>query len=151
VDASTGPFLQMAIFCERVLEEKDGVLSVIRIVDRVTHRAAGPIPPEDMPPFPLNLMALISFKFGQARGRHTLTLRPLPPSGLLTQELPQFSVPVLFDGGEDRGVNVILNIGMQVRQEGVYWFEVRLDDATITRMPLRVVYEWMTLGTSLHP
>lgn len=29
----TGPFLQMAVFCERLLEEKDGVLSAIRIID----------------------------------------------------------------------------------------------------------------------
>ncbi len=31
-----GPYLQAAFFCERLLEEADGVLSAIRIVDTVT-------------------------------------------------------------------------------------------------------------------
>lgn len=147
----TGPFLQMAVFCERVLEEKDGVLSAIRIIDRVTYRAVVPRPSEEMPPFPLNVVALISLKGGRALGRHTLTLRATAPYGTAGRQLPDFSVPVLFEGGEDRGVNVILNVAMQVTHEGVYWFDVKLDDALLTRMPLRVVYEWMTLGTSSTP
>lgn len=147
MDGNVGPYLQMAVFCERVLEEKDGVLSAIRIVDRITHRAVGQKPTDDMPPFPVNLKALIAFKNGRALGRHTLKLRPIPPSGLPTQELPEFSVSILFEGGEHRGTNIILDVGLQVTQEGVYWFEVKIDDHVFTRMPLQVVYESMTLGT----
>ena len=29
-----GPYIQVAAFCERVLQEADGVVSLIRIVDR---------------------------------------------------------------------------------------------------------------------
>lgn len=41
----TGPYLQAALLCERVMEEKDGVLSVIRIIDRLIHTALGPAGP----------------------------------------------------------------------------------------------------------
>ena len=46
-----GPFVQVAAFCERVLRETDGVLSLIRIVDVITHKEGGENPPRDMPPF----------------------------------------------------------------------------------------------------
>jgi hypothetical protein len=36
VQFANGPYLQAAFFCERLLEEADGVLSAIRIVDTVT-------------------------------------------------------------------------------------------------------------------
>lgn len=35
---SGGPFVAMAVLCERVLREQDGVMSVIRIVDSVPPR-----------------------------------------------------------------------------------------------------------------
>lgn len=135
---STGPFLNAALFCERVLEERDGVLTVVRVIDRVIQRAAGPNPPPEMPPFPINITVFISVKSGSARGRHTVTLRPEDPSGL---KLDAVQLPVLFEG-DDRGANLVLNIGFQAEHEGLYWFDVLLDEQTqITRMPLRVVYE----------
>ena len=32
-----GPYLNAAFLCEKILEEKSGVLSAIRIIDRVTY------------------------------------------------------------------------------------------------------------------
>ena len=37
-----GPYLSAALLCEKVLEEKDGVKSAIRIIDRVTRTVTGP-------------------------------------------------------------------------------------------------------------
>jgi hypothetical protein len=37
-----GPYLQMAVFCDRVLQEKGGVISIIRVVDRLIITATGP-------------------------------------------------------------------------------------------------------------
>jgi hypothetical protein len=130
------------MFCERVLEDKDGVLSAIRIVDRIIHHARGPDSPEEMPTASVALTILVMLKAGAARGRNALRLRPEAPSGL---RLPEVSFPVLFEG-EDRGVNVVLPIQFEVDQEGVYWFDVTLDDALITRMPLRIVYQRIALG-----
>jgi len=33
---NTGPFVSVAAFCENVIEDKSGVLSLIRVVDRLT-------------------------------------------------------------------------------------------------------------------
>jgi len=143
-----GPYLAMAILCEKALQEQDGVMSVIRVVDRVLHTVAGPSAPESMPPLPINLVAVVSFKSGEARGRYAVKLRPETPSGLKKQEI---SLPVLFEGGEDRGVNVIVNISLQVQEEGLYWFDVLLDDVVVTRIPLRVVYHRFSLGGAAPP
>ncbi|HEV7494472.1 hypothetical protein [Baekduia sp.] len=132
-----GPFITAALFCERVLEERDGVMSAIRIVDRLTI-----IQPE--PPFIAAVTAVISLKQGKAVGRYALGLRPEAPSGL---QLPVFQAPVNFDGGEgDRGVSVVLPLQLEV-EEGLYWFDVLwIDDRAdhqelLTRMPLRVVWQ----------
>ena len=39
-----GPYLHAAHFCEKLLTEKDGVLSAIRIIDRITVTASGATP-----------------------------------------------------------------------------------------------------------
>lgn len=41
--AETGPYLKAAAFCGDVIEDKDGVLSLIRVIDRliVTAEAVG--------------------------------------------------------------------------------------------------------------
>ncbi len=84
-----------------------------------------------------SLNAFISFKSGSARGRHTVKLRIETPSGL---KLPEQLLPVLFEG-EDRGVNLMLGINIVVDQEGVYWFDVLLEDVLLTRIPLRILYQ----------
>ena len=44
-----GPYVQIAAFCEQVIEEKSGVLSLIRLIDGITRRESGPNPAEEMP------------------------------------------------------------------------------------------------------
>ena len=61
-----GPYLSAAFLCEKVLEEKDGVKSAIRIIDRVTRTAVGPNPPMEMEPFQYNIVLLLKFKSGLA-------------------------------------------------------------------------------------
>lgn len=134
-----GPWLASAFICERVLDEKDGVLSFVRVVDRVVQQAIGPEVPVDMPPIQLRDMKLvITLKPGGARGRHALKVRPEAPSG---QNLPLLEIPVLLEG-EDHGVNLVLNLDLVLEQEGLYWFDILLDDgpAVLTRVPLRAVY-----------
>ena len=138
-----GPYLIAALLCEKILQEKDETVSIIRMIDRVTLTAQASLSPETLPPTPFNLSALISFKSGSARGRHTVKWRIETPSGI---KLPEQLLPVLFEG-EDRGVNLILNINIVVDQEGVYWFDVLLEDQLITRIPLRILYQ--RIGSSI--
>ena len=134
---NSGPFLAAAFFCDKVLEEKDGTLSAIRMVNRITHTISAPDAPETMPSIIINAFAVLSFKSGKARGKYTLKLLPTSPSG---KKMPEFSGPVLFEG-EDQGVNVVLNLAICMEEEGLYWFDVMLNEQLITRMPLRGVYQ----------
>lgn len=134
---SSGPYLVAALLCERVLQEKDETISVIRMVDRivVTVNALGS--PETIPSTPVNLNAFISLKSGSARGRGTVKWRVETPSGL---NLPDQLLPVLFEG-DDRGVNLIVALNLVIDQEGVYWFKVMLEEKLLTRIPLRILYQ----------
>ena len=139
-----GPHLAAAVLCEKVLQEKDGVLSLIRVFDRIIHTVEGPQVPAKMPPVPITLTAFLSFKSGTAKGRRTVTIKVNSPSGA---RIDGPSLPVLFEG-EDRGVNLIVNLALQAEHEGLYWIDVLLDDRVITRMPLMVVYRRISSGTS---
>lgn len=136
-----GPYLQMAVLCEKVLREADGVISVIRVVDRITLSVTGPAPAQ-MPPAPINLMAVIAFKSGFARGPFTVRMKLVAPSH---QELNTVELPILLEG-EDRGACLTVQLGFQAEEEGLYWFDVYLLDALVTKVPLRVVYQRMSVS-----
>jgi uncharacterized protein DUF6941 len=136
-----GPWLQMAVICEKVLQEQDGVLSVIRVIDRVNVTAQGIATPEEMPPTNLTFPAVITLKSGFCRGRYDLKIVPITPSG---KSLKENIVSVQLDG-EDRGMNILINLVFQANEEGLYWFEIYVQNQLLTRMPLRVVYQRLTL------
>ena len=137
-----GPHIQIAAFCERVLREGDGVLSLIRVVDRITHSEGGPNPPEEMPEFHFPLNLVISLKSGIARGRHDITIIPEQPSG---ETLPPISLSVTMEG-EGKGINIASRVDIPYKLEGLYWFRVLFDRQVITRIPLEVRYSRMVTG-----
>ncbi len=134
-----GPYLAAALFCERVLEEKDGVLSIIRIIDRVIQSASGPSTPDQMPPLSYGLTVLICLKPGRAKGTTQVRIDMESPSGLVK---PGPSMSALMEG-EDRGQNLIMKMQMTFDEPGLYWFNVYVENTIITRMPFRVVYTRM--------
>lgn len=137
----TGPFVATAVFCENVIEDKSGVLSLIRIIDRFTITAQGPDVSERLPAGQVNMMCVITLKSGEAKGRHKLEIVPWLPSGQRQDVL--VSIPLNLEGG-DKGQNVVMNLQYGVEQEGTHWFEVILnEDQILTRMPLTVVYQPM--------
>jgi hypothetical protein len=128
-----GPYLQAALLCEKALQETDGVISLIRIVDRWT--VSGPS--EDMPQTAIQATMVLMFKSGFHRGPGRLTITPTSPRDA---PMPAIEVPVHFEGDEDRGVNVVLPMAFPVQESGVYWFDVALDGQTVSHIPLRVIY-----------
>lgn len=139
-----GPYLQIATLCERVLREADGVSSLIRIVDTVTHHEHGPNPPEEMPEFHFPLTLFICFKSGRARGRHEISIIPEQPSG---ESLTPMIVSVNLEG-ENKGVNIASRIDIPYKYEGLYWFRVEFDKKLVTRIPLEVRYSRIVTGPS---
>src|SRR5438552_2529043 len=77
-----GPYIRVATLCERVLQEQDGVVSLIRVVDRFTQTAAGPSVPAEMPPLTISTTLVVNLSSGQARGSYEIAFRIEHPSGL---------------------------------------------------------------------
>ena len=133
----TGPYLSAACICEKVLVEHDGVKSIIRMVDRLIHTIEGSSPPEEMEPFDYNLTLFIKLKAGRARGVYPIQVHLIKPSGERPTPMQQ---SVLFEGEEDRGVDIVANMRIKFDMTGVYWFEIYLRDTCLTRIPFRVIY-----------
>ncbi|MDO8751316.1 MAG: hypothetical protein Q7K03_09280 [Dehalococcoidia bacterium] len=142
-----GPFVQVAAFCDRVLREADGVLSLIRVVDVINHTATGPNAPIDMPPVNYPLTLVLSLKSGKAKGRHEVTITPEMPSG---ETMPVASVSVRLEG-EGKGYNIITQLNMQFKLEGLYWFIIRFDGELLTRLPLELRYARLVTGPGQPP
>ena len=139
---SEGPYLTMAVLCERVLQEHDGVPSLIRVVDRID--LIGPFTvgrdtqPEGVaqPPPPIALTLALMIKAGKASGEHKLVVRLRRPDGT---SLPDHVVMIELGGDADeRGLNFFVPTLITTRDTGVYWFEIGLDDMLVAKAPLRV-------------
>ncbi|MCJ7515673.1 MAG: hypothetical protein MUO89_06880 [Dehalococcoidia bacterium] len=134
-----GPHLNIATFCEQVIEEKSGVLSLIRIVDRINITASGPTVPDNMPPYTLKWYLVLAMKSGEARGTSTVKIEPELPSGI---RQPPLSLSIHFEGG-NRGPNLITQINMVLKEPGLYWFRIYLDDKFLTQIPVEVIFSKM--------
>lgn len=133
-----GPYFLAALLCEKVLTEADGVKSIVRIIDRVTRTVTDPNPPLEMEPFDYDLHLFARFKSGETgRGGYRLKLSVEKPSKEITRAVEQ---TIFFEGEEDRGVDVIANVGIRFEMQGIYWFHVYLNDVPLTKVPLRVIY-----------
>lgn len=142
-----GPYIQAASFCDGVIEDKHGVLSLIRLVDTLISMAQGSDVPSEMPPVQWAGKLVIMLKAGRATGRHELAITPELPSGE-TKDPLKYSVQMI---GEERGQNLVVNFAHTFTMEGLYWFRVDFDGNFLTRIPFRVQYNRVVTGTSKKP
>ena len=138
----TGPFLKAALFCDSVIDGKDGVLSLIRVVDRLSVSAAGADPPADMPAMDHTLTLVLMLISGTARGSSDVGLSVEPPEGIRRQV---WSATVLMEG-DDRGANIVAQIHWKFESQGLYWFHVQLDGEHLTSLPFRIIYQRVAPG-----
>jgi hypothetical protein len=139
-----GPYLSVATLCEKALQETDGVVSLIRIVDRWTVNG----PSGEMPKTPIQATMVLMFKSGFHRGPGRVTITPITPR---EAQLQAMDFDVHFEGDEDRGVNVVIPMLFPVEETGVYWFTIALDGQVVSRIPLRVIYHRTPLQIPRHP
>jgi hypothetical protein len=142
-----GPWLLVAVLCEKVIEDKGGQLSLIGIIDRIVLAVSGPDTPPQMPPFTVQLNAVVKFASGFVRGNLSVGLQPVSPSGVRG---PMISGQMLFEG-EDRGVHFISQVTANLTESGLYWFDVLVEGRTVSRIPLRIVYQAVSTGTVQPP
>jgi len=138
------PFVQVAAICQTALQEAAGYLSLVRLMDRVAFAGIT----EEMQPQPLNQLAIVVLlKSGDLKGKYNMSIIPVTPSG---KRLPGPQLSVLFEG-EERGVAAILPVAIVADEEGLYWFDVILEQDLLTRIPLRVMYQRIAQGMPFQP
>jgi hypothetical protein len=143
-----GPYVNSAFICEKLLEERDGVKTAVRIIDRVNRSISGPSAPEEMPRFTWSGFLLLRLKAGKATGKHKIVVRMQDPKG---QEGPEFIQSILLEGGPDRGIDFVMNLALSLDHEGVYWLNFYFEEFLLTRTPLRVTYVIQRAGTIAPP
>lgn len=126
-----GPFVAMAVFCQRVDLQPDGSADVIGVVDGV---ALTPQEPGDAPPLVLNLRAMIALRAGEVRGARTIGIRGTYPSGaegLNASKVVQFT---------DARPAVTFNapVELELPETGIYRFEITCDGSLLTVITLAV-------------
>ena len=144
-----GPHLIAAIVCEKILEEKDGVKTAVRIVDRFTRKVVVPEGEDSqtIPPMQLDLHLLLSFKRGNASRKHELGLELTDPVGTTLTTITQ---TIEFEGGADRGIEAVINFRASFERDGIYWMNVFMDEWRVTRIPLRAIFIIQKQGAGLY-
>ncbi len=128
------PFVQVAAICAAPLQEANGTLSLIRIVDRIPLQGFT----DEMVPQPLQQFAIVVIlKSGAMRGKYHMKIVPETPRG---ERLEGPVMGVLFEGDE-RGVLAMLPVPLIAKEEGLYWFDIFIEQDLLTRIPLRVMYQ----------
>lgn len=135
--ARGGPYLLMAVLCENAQQDQYGSFSVINVLEQLVAGTNDPNAPEKMPTFRFQGHLAVQFAAGNASGMHTLSIVPVQPSG---ERLDPVTQKIQFKGIDHRAT-FISNVSIDIEEEGVYWFNVALDDRVVTRIPLRIRYE----------
>lgn len=139
------PFVQVACICQTPIQEVNGYMTVVRIMDRIAIPGFTPT----MPPTPLqNLCLLLILKAGLLRETHSIRVVPVTPSG---KSLPAIvETNALFEGDE-RGTITAVPVPLVVNEEGLYWFDVFVEEDLLTRIPLRLIYQRLPMPIQPPP
>lgn len=137
----SGPHVSTAFLCEKILIERDGVPSFIRVANRFTVPVfSGQAPPGvQIPQQIIQTTLVISLISGDlGGGKQNIKVRMQKPDHSYMSEQ---SLPVFFNGGDDQGALVALPIVLASPEEGLYWFDVSLEGVPLTRIPMRVLHQ----------
>ncbi len=142
------PYLAAAFLCERILHERDGVLTAIRIVDTFNVTLPPNLPPDAKPA--IQITGLLSFKKsspGAEAEQHQAEIRLRTPSG---REHPPAVFDVFFKPEQIAGANQIIQMNIGVEEFGLHWLDVLLDGEPITRIPFRLLPAAISPPETIH-
>lgn len=125
---SSGPFVGLAVLCQRVDRQPDGTTDLIGIVDGASLDSPFLDKNQEVT---MRLNAVISLRAGDLRGSHTLAVRGRYPAGL---DGPMVSRLVEFTD-EVPAATLLIPVEIELEHVGTYWFDVLFDQRTITRIP----------------
>jgi hypothetical protein len=137
----TGPYVNVATFCERAIQDTEGVLTLVRITDQLVVQSTGPDAPQDLPEGTVITTTLVVIlKPGEARGSQPFKVDLETPSGEIKTG-PEMSIP--FAGGPNNGANVVLPMTIGISSAGLYWANVYVAHRLVTRVPLQISYQYL--------
>lgn len=126
-----GPYVALAVLCQRIDLQPDGTANLIGIVDGLA--IDDPTDP-NTPPLLINIRAVIALRGGSVRGPRTITLRGWFPSG--NEGLAADKVVTFTD---DRpAVTLNLPLELELTEIGTYVFDVLCDEHLLTAITLDV-------------
>ena len=133
-----GPYLTAVFICEKIMQEKDDVLSVIRMMDTMILQLPEGAPddlPSEQNRIPVTFDLLVCLKTGKAPpAPHTLRIEMTSPSTKTSsQTFPFHPTP-----GEHGGANLILRQTIAIKHGGLFYFDFFVDDNWMTRLPFRI-------------
>ncbi len=123
------PSVALACLCEKVLQEKDDVMTLVRVVDSFT------ITSESLPEGldrGVELTAVVGVKSVDFSGQGNMTLVLLYPSGR-NREL-EGSWPFVLEGGAHGG-NLVARLRLGASELGLYHLVVRWNGEPLVNIP----------------
>src|ERR1044071_6216068 len=106
---NTKPLVQVACICEKLVKEKDNLLSVVRIADSFTVRELLPAN-STQSESGVDVTVLVALKSGDLVGDYEVRLQLRYPSGH-TKDLPPFPMPL--KGGHNGSIlTALLRVGV---------------------------------------
>src|SRR5579884_3317923 len=138
-----GPFLTAAFFCDRIIEDKsDDSMTAVRFLDKIKI-ILDPSAPANVPSeehrIPVSLFGLVAFKTGDSPGKHTIRIDLVSPSGKVGRGV--FEQVFMFPQEPVSGVNVRLVTTISIKNGGLFWMQVYLDDILVTQVPVEILVE----------
>ncbi len=129
IDHTSGPFVALAVLCQRYDRQPDGTVDVTGIVDGIGLRAESPDRLQ-LEPAVVPLTVLVALRAGGVRGLRMVEVRGVFPSGA---EGPAVKQRVTFS--DDRpGITLRVPLELSVQEAGTYWFDVLSEGVLITRI-----------------
>lgn len=158
-----GPYIQAAFLCEKVLEERDGVMTFMRVVNQlqvesrfevqvqlVADEHGNPVDEDERAIMKLERVPIVQLVVGLTAGGE-VTLEPLPLEIRIVADdggrrLVGFAGQTNLVEPHDSSwlvVGVDLNQGPTPEQAGrppfgLYWIEVEIEGEIVSRLPLQV-------------
>lgn len=123
------------------MEERDGALSAIRIIDTVTLTIPDSTPNDHAVPVALAL--LLVFKTDESPGKHEVRIDMRSPTGKVKKGLEQ---PIELSEQPYGGCNLKVTTTIMVKKGGVFWADIYLDGDPVTHTPLNVVVDRVQVG-----
>ena len=136
-----GPFLSAAIICEAVMQDAANKMSAFGISDGLvaylSKDAPANIPSEENPAI-IQLNMLIIIRSGDSPGKHMMKISALAPDGKRTTVHEQ---ELILTDPPHGGFQLKIVAQVSLSSNGIYLFDVILDNKRITRMPYNVEFK----------